>query len=153
MDGTSGALYAIFLNNLTKYFKIHAQEATSVNAKFWSSALEAALVSLQRYTPATAGDRTLMDALIPFINSLRTASLHDASAAARQGAEKTMFMRPGLGRSVYIGNEKSWLGKIPDPGAWGLSKFFEGLYHGFVCAKSEQTTEGCRQYVMGKITE
>lgn len=130
MDGTSGALYAIFLNNLTHYFKLHAQETTSVDANFWSSALDAALASLQKYTPATAGDRTLMDSLIPFITTLRTASLHEASTAARQGAEKTMFMRPGLGRSVYIGNEESWLGKIPDPGAWGLSKFFEGLYQG-----------------------
>jgi dihydroxyacetone kinase len=127
MDGTSGALYAIFLNNLTHYFKLHAQDATSVDIKFWSNALDAALVSLQKYTPATAGDRTLMDSLIPFIVTLRTASLHEASAAAGEGAKKTMFTRPGLGRSVYIGNEESWLGKIPDPGAWGLSKLFDGL--------------------------
>lgn len=130
MDGTSGALYNIFLNSLTHYFKLRAQEATSVDAKFWSCALDVALVSLQKYTTATVGDRTLMDALIPFITTLRTADLQSASAAAKKGAEKTTYMRPGLGRSVYIGNEENWLGKIPDPGAWGLSKLLEGLTQG-----------------------
>ncbi|KAH6613007.1 dihydroxyacetone kinase [Boeremia exigua] len=130
MDGTSGALYAIFLNNLTRYFKSHAHEPTTVNSGFWSDALDTALAALGRYTPATVGDRTLMDALIPFTTTLRTAGLHEASLAAREGAEKTRFMRPGLGRSVYIGNEDRWLGKIPDPGAWGLSKLFEGLVRG-----------------------
>ncbi|KAL2394116.1 Dihydroxyacetone kinase 1 [Exophiala dermatitidis] len=128
MDGTSGALYTIFLNSLTHYFKLRAGEKTTVDTTFWSKALESTLAALTKYTPAQVGDRTLMDALLPFAQSLQaTGDFKQASQAAKEGAAKTAAMRPGLGRSVYIGNEETWLGKIPDPGAWGLSKFFEGL--------------------------
>jgi dihydroxyacetone kinase len=105
MDGTSGALYAIFLNSLTHYFVSRAREATVVDSKFWGEALDTALKSLKKYTAADVGDRTLMDALIPFVLELRLGSLQEASAAAAEGA--TMFMRPGLGRTVYIGDEDS----------------------------------------------
>ena len=128
MDGTSGALYAISLNNLTYYFKLHANEASVVETRFWTEALKSALSALSRYTPAQIGDRTMMDALIPFTTTLvLTGNLREATKEAKEGTLKTVFLRPGLGRTVYIGNEDSWLGKIPDPGAWGLSKFFEGL--------------------------
>jgi dihydroxyacetone kinase len=127
MDGTSGALYAIFLNSLTHYFVSRAGEATVVDSKFWSEALDAALNSLKKYTAADVGDRTLMDALIPFVVTLRLGSLQEASAAAAEGAMNTMFMQPGLGRTVYIGDEDSWLGTIPDPGAWGLHRLLQGF--------------------------
>jgi len=128
MDGTSGALYAIFLNNLTHYFKLRTNESTSINAGFWIEALTSTLASLSKYTPADVGDRTMMDALIPFVLALKTSGdLKQAAQAAKEGALKTMSMRPGLGRTVYIGNEDTWMGKIPDPGAWGLKVFFEGL--------------------------
>lgn len=128
MDGTSGALYAIFLNSLTHFFKLHANERATVDTKFWSDALGSALSALAKYTPAQIGDRTLMDALLPYAQALQsTSDFRQASQAAKEGAAKTAAMRPGLGRTVYIGNEESWFGKIPDPGAWGLSKFFEGL--------------------------
>jgi triose/dihydroxyacetone kinase / FAD-AMP lyase (cyclizing) len=28
---------------------------------------------------------------------------------------------------VYVGAEEEWMGKVPDPGAWGLSEFLTGL--------------------------
>lgn len=128
MDGTSGALYAIFLNNLTHYFKLRTKEAISVDTRFWTHALSSTLSSLSKYTPAQVGDRTMMDSLIPFVLTLEASSdVKQAAQAAKEGALKTMSMRPGLGRTVYIGNEERWMGKIPDPGAWGLKAFFEGL--------------------------
>lgn len=128
MDGTSGALYAIFLNALTQDFKLRSGHAATVDVKFWSLALTNASTALSKYTPAKVGDRTLMDALEPFIKTLSiTGRLKDAASAAAAGATKTKDMRASLGRAVYVGEESEWVGRIPDPGAWGLSKFFEGL--------------------------
>ncbi|KAK5046878.1 hypothetical protein LTR84_007232 [Exophiala bonariae] len=128
MDGTSGALYGIFLNSLLHYFRSHAEVMTVVDRGFWTLALDSALTVLSKYTPAQVGDRTMMDALIPFTLALKASSdVQHAASVAKEGALKTRSMRPGLGRTVYIGNEEAWLGKVPDPGAWGLSEFFEGL--------------------------
>jgi triose/dihydroxyacetone kinase / FAD-AMP lyase (cyclizing) len=32
---------------------------------------------------------------------------------------------------VYVGGESEWVGKIPDPGAWGLKEFLVGLAAAF----------------------
>jgi dihydroxyacetone kinase len=127
MDGTSGALYAIFLNSLTHYFQLHLK-TKDVDLKIWTEALDSSLSALSTYTPARTGDRTLMDALIPFVATLKnTERLETAVKAAEVGALNTKFMHPALGRTVYVGSEAKWMGKIPDPGAWGLYRFLEGL--------------------------
>ncbi|KIW04690.1 dihydroxyacetone kinase [Verruconis gallopava] len=129
MDGTSGAIYAIFFNSLMQYVKTHAQDPDSaIDPAFWSQALDSAISTLRQYTAASVGDRTLMDTLLPFSETLRMS--HDisaAAAAATKGAESTKSMKASLGRSVYVGGENEWLGTIPDPGAWGLMRLFDGL--------------------------
>ncbi|KAJ9634209.1 hypothetical protein H2199_009093 [Coniosporium tulheliwenetii] len=128
MDGTSGALYAIFMNALTQDFKLRSGPAAIADVEFWSLTLRNASAALAKYTPAKVGDRTLIDALEPFVKTLSsTGRLQDAASAAVAGAAKTREMRASLGRAVYVGEESEWRGKIPDPGAWGLGKFFEGL--------------------------
>ena len=180
MDGTSGALYAIFVNALARNLavlgrgqqKLEKQKSTesrddmeenpaaaqppsdpkqgasrnpqisSSNTGFrsreaiapqyishhsklhlWIQALTLCLTTLASYTPAQEGDRTLLDALIPFVRSLegsfsdsssktdsddvdRTQTsvgeiLKNAVAEAEAGAQKTRWMRPKLGRAVY----------------------------------------------------
>lgn len=130
MDGTSGALYAIFLNALVH--GLRAQDTTgsptAVDAKIWGKALKSAVTALGKYTPAQVGDRTLIDALVPFSNTLsETADVHAAAKAAQEGTEATKHLKASLGRTVYVGSEGGWLGKIPDPGAFGLSEFLSGL--------------------------
>ena len=124
MDGTSGALYAIFLNSL-----VHAlsqQQAGPADEKAWATALTQASNSLSKYTPAQPGDRTLIDALYPFVENLMSSNdLKQAAEAARKGAEGTKGMKASLGRTVYIGGKG--FEQVPDPGAWGLSEFFLGL--------------------------
>jgi triose/dihydroxyacetone kinase / FAD-AMP lyase (cyclizing) len=128
MDGTSGAIYSIFVNALVHYFKQDAPPHSEVSVAVWANALQHALNALTKYTAARKGDRTLMDVLIPFIETLSSSSdLQQAAEAAEKGAQRTKFLMPNLGRSVYIGSQEDWLGKIPDPGAWGLSKFLNGL--------------------------
>ena len=83
-----------------------------------------ALDGLRRYTPARAGDRTLMDALEPFLAELqRRKDVVSAARCAREGAESTRGMLPRLGRTVYI----EQVGDIPDPGAVGIAELVEGL--------------------------
>jgi len=129
MDGTSGAIYAIFLNALA--YGLREQDKGSsqeVTANTWAAAIKSALGDLAKYTPAAPGDRTLMDSLVPFVDTLaKNGDIKAAAQASRKGAEDTKGMKASLGRAVYVGSEEEWIGKIPDPGAWGLAEFFDGL--------------------------
>ncbi|TDZ59850.1 Dihydroxyacetone kinase 1 [Colletotrichum trifolii] len=124
MDGTSGALYAIFLNALVGGLRSLAPG--TADPKVWAAALKQSSDAMSRYTPARPGDRTLVDALYPFVETLgQTGDVKKAAEAARAGAETTKGMKASLGRTVYIGG--SGFEQVPDPGAWGLSCFFAGL--------------------------
>lgn len=114
MDGTSGALYAIYLNSLTHALRERVSSGVASPA-VWGQALEAASVSFGKYTPAQPGDRTLVDALQPFVETLNsTGDLTKAAEASRKGADSTKGMKASLGRSVYIGG--SGFEQVPDPG-------------------------------------
>ncbi|KAH7008320.1 Dak1 domain-containing protein [Ilyonectria destructans] len=123
MDGTSGALFAIFLNAL-----VHALSGVAGTAtpEVWAKALKQSNEALSKYTPARPGDRTLVDALYPFVEVLgETGDVKKAAEAARKAADETKGMQASLGRSVYVGG--SGYQEVPDPGAWGLACFFLGL--------------------------
>jgi dihydroxyacetone kinase len=97
--------------------------------QMWSNAASSLLQSLAKYTPAQPGDRTLMDALYPFVQTLETTgNLKSAAEAADTGAKRTRGMKASLGRTVYVGGE-AWQ-DVPDPGAHGLAKFLTGLSEG-----------------------
>ncbi|KAF2005572.1 dihydroxyacetone kinase [Amniculicola lignicola CBS 123094] len=130
MDGTSGAIYAIFLNALAHGLRSNASSSPQpVTAEVWARALEVSLQSLSRYTPAQPGDRTLIDALHPFVKTLSKAGDIDSAAkAADEGAKGTRGMKASLGRTVYVGGE-GWQG-VPDPGAHGLAELLLGLSEG-----------------------
>lgn len=125
MDGTSGALYAIFLNSLVH--SLRQQGSTGeATPNIWGAALKHASESLSHYTPAQPGDRTLVDALHPFVEVLNaTGDVKQAAEASRKGAEGTKGMQASLGRAVYVGG--TGYEQVPDPGAWGLSELFLGL--------------------------
>jgi dihydroxyacetone kinase len=137
MDGTSGAIYAIFLNALAAGVRVQSPTASSPAAEvkepmqvgIWARALESSLNALGKYTPAQPGDRTLVDALDPFVGTLsRTGNVQKASEAAIDGAKKTKDMKASLGRTVYVGGEG--FKTVPDPGAYGLAEFLMGLGEG-----------------------
>ncbi|KAL9581466.1 MAG: hypothetical protein Q9212_003887 [Teloschistes hypoglaucus] len=127
MDGTSGALYAIFLNSLAANVrKLDSSNATDLTSKMLAQALDDSLVALGEYTPAKPGDRTLMDSLVPFVETLKaTGDTKEAATAAEAGAARTKGMEASLGRSVYVGGEGHK--EVPDPGAYGLSQFLTAL--------------------------
>ena len=127
MDGTSGALYAIFLNSLASNLRLQDTGlSTTVTTHVWAKALALSIEGLGRYTPAQPGDRTLMDALAPFVDVLsQTGDVKKAAKAAKEGADGTKGMRASLGRSVYVGG--TGFEEVPDPGAHGLSVLLSGI--------------------------
>ena len=126
MDGTSGALYELFFTALSTAFQTMGDETATFET--WDRAAHVALERLQAMTPARVGDRTLMDALIPYIDALASGSLEKAAEAARRGCESTKGMGASLGRAVYVASE-NW-DRVADPGAEGVVAIVEGLLQG-----------------------
>jgi dihydroxyacetone kinase len=87
----------------------------------WAKALEEGVRAISELGGAKPGDRTMLDALDPFVRSLKSAvtnfsreALLTAVDEAQRGAEATAQMKPRLGRSSYL--QDRVLGH-PDPGA------------------------------------
>lgn len=117
MGGTSGALYCIYLTALA---------GSLANESSVPKALKAALEQFFDYTNARLGDRTMMDALIPFIDTFaESGDVQQALKMASDGVEGTKTMQAKLGRSTYL-DEKATQG-IPDPGAYGLYVLLNGM--------------------------
>jgi hypothetical protein len=117
MGGTSGALYCIFLSSL-------AQNLST--ASNFPEALKGALDHLLNYTRARLGDRTVLDCLIPFTETLlKTGNAKNALEEAAKGVESTKKLEAKMGRSSYL-DEAATRG-VPDPGAYGLLKLLEGM--------------------------
>ncbi|KAG6033128.1 hypothetical protein E4U41_007000 [Claviceps citrina] len=126
MDGTSGALYAIFLNALARSLRSLGAAAAAITPDIWAAVLRQSCEALARYTPARPCDRTLVDALYPFVDTLeQTGDVRAAAHAARAAADRTRGMKASLGRSVYVGGRG--FEQVPDPGAFGLAVFLGGL--------------------------
>ncbi len=129
MGGTSGAIYAIFLNAVANNLTDQALANPSTNLQdLIRTSLQRGLNELFRYTPARIGHRTLMDALIPFVEAYtEEASFRDAALEARKGAEGTRWMAAALGRASYVGRDRfDEEGGIPDPGALGVVSILRG---------------------------
>ncbi|KAJ5931121.1 dihydroxyacetone kinase [Penicillium verhagenii] len=144
MGGTSGALYGIFLNSFVSAVQKNHDEMKNVNIELFAKSATQALETLKGYTNARENSRTLMDALIPFINELSTAVFTDkenvANAlqrglkAAQDGAEATKWMQSSFGRSTYVGasaGDENPTKGIPDPGACGIVAIITGIQAAF----------------------
>jgi len=117
MGGTSGALYCIFLSSLAQNLW---------DAPTFADALQGALDSLLKYTRARLGDRTCLDCLIPFVETLKkTGDSKKALEEATKGVETTKKLEAKLGRSSYLDEAATW--GVPDPGAYGLLMLLEGM--------------------------
>jgi ATP-dependent dihydroxyacetone kinase len=116
--GSSGPFYAVALLRAAREL-----DRPAIDGAVWAQAFSAAAVSISQLGGAKAGDRTMLDALLPateaFAQGVQSGlSLREAwakaIAAAEQGAEATAKMRPRLGRAAYLGDRA--LG-APDAGA------------------------------------
>jgi dihydroxyacetone kinase len=122
LGGSSGPLYGVlFLRCAGVLARTHA-----IGLAQWSEALAQGCQALSELGGAKPGDRTMLDALDPFVKTLQQsvsvkstrADLLAAVAAAEHGADATAHMKPALGRSSYLGERV--LG-YPDPGARAIS--------------------------------
>ncbi|KQQ00123.1 MULTISPECIES: dihydroxyacetone kinase family protein [unclassified Rathayibacter] len=127
--GTSGALWGVILNKLGGALG----DDRAVTAQDVSAGATAASDAVREYGKATIGDKTMVDALVPFVNTLaERVSAGDALASAwttaagsaRVAADATSDLMPGLGRARSHG-EKS-LG-TPDPGAISFALIVETI--------------------------
>jgi dihydroxyacetone kinase len=129
LGGTSGPLYAVFVLRAGVVLSEHA-EPGSVGA--WAEALQAGCDGMARLGGASAGDRTMLDALIPASAALSSQAQGVAAAdaasqmaiAAENGAEATRTMLPSKGRSSYLGERA--LGHV-DPGAYAVALWMRAV--------------------------
>lgn len=122
--GTSGALWGLALRS----WSAALDDAAAVTAEATAAGARAALAAISRVGKAEIGDKTLVDALAPFVATLSEAvstgrPLEEAWAMAATAAERaaaaTAALRPRLGRARPLA-ERS-LGH-PDAGATSLAR-------------------------------
>lgn len=125
--GASGALVGALLSTTGRTLGDGPHDTADV-----VKALQAGLAMVKRLGKAQPGDKTLIDALQPFVDALAAqptdqplaAAWTTALPAARQGAEATASMIARRGRSAKLG-ERS-LGH-PDPGATSLVYLLQAM--------------------------
>lgn len=122
--GTSGVLWGQFLRTIGARL---GDDADSASAASVAEAVRAGAEAMQRLGKAQPGDKTMLDALLPFVDELQTSigagvplaqAWGEAAKSATAAAERTADLRPRLGRARPLA-EKS-LG-TPDPGATSLA--------------------------------
>src|SRR5215469_6444624 len=125
MGGASGMLFGLFFRSAEKVPASEVLDLGTLNALF-----DRGLEDLQARTKAQPGDKTMFDALVPALTSLREsrgdliAALDQAASSAMQGAQKSAELIPRFGRAKTLGERA--LG-TPDPGATSVALFFTGL--------------------------
>ena len=117
MGGSSGPLYGVLFLRCGNVL----ESSGGTGLLQWVSAMEEGCRAIGELGGARPGDRTMLDALDPFVRSLKNAGgsssrqvVMAAVEAAERGADATAQMKPRLGRSSYLGERV--LGH-PDPGA------------------------------------
>jgi dihydroxyacetone kinase len=118
LGGSSGPLYGVLF---LRCGNVLANSGATGLAE-WAEALDQGCQAISELGGAKAGDRTMLDALDPFVKALRKSiggkmsreAAIAAVEAADRGVEATAQMKPRLGRSSYLGDRV--LGH-PDPGA------------------------------------
>jgi len=95
--------------------------------------LDRSMQKIQARGGANIGDKTLVDALEPAVNSLKESvianaplllALRKAAEAAKAGCESTKHMTAKHGKAKYLGDQT--LGYV-DPGAYTITLFFDSL--------------------------
>jgi dihydroxyacetone kinase-like protein len=126
MGGASGILFGVWFRGAK--FCAAASELDVATVK---SIFERGLQDLAKKSPATIGDKTMMDALIPATGTLAdvegkslTEVLRSMAASATTGAESTIGLLPRLGRATTLGER---VRAAKDPGATSISIFFTTL--------------------------
>jgi dihydroxyacetone kinase len=121
--GTSGVLWGAVLRSFGDLLPDHR----AAMANDLTAGAAAALAAVQRLGRAELGDKTLVDALVPFVEELRgaveagasgTEAWQQAAHVATKAAEHTAELRPRTGRARPLAERSVG---TPDPGATSLA--------------------------------
>lgn len=132
MGGSSGGIYSILLTSASRAFQ--DQVGGSVDPSQWVRALRLGLEAVMTYGGAQPGDRTMIDALYPALESLEGnmddlrnrpgQALAKAAQACSAGATSTKGMRAQAGRASYVAQDKV---VDEDPGAVAAAAWFSAV--------------------------
>jgi triose/dihydroxyacetone kinase / FAD-AMP lyase (cyclizing) len=129
MGGTLGAIFGILLAAFASSLRTQRAKSDSrANIMdIFATSLTHAVESLKHHTGARVGDRTVMDVLLPFQQTLdQERDMGKAVKSAEEAAEGTRDLKPKFGRASYVG-EGSTEQRLPDPGAWALMEMVRGI--------------------------
>lgn len=119
VGGASGPLYGTLLRRTGK----ELGDESAVSAEELARALGAGVAAVAQLGGAQAGDKTMLDALLPAAEALGT-SFEAGRDAARAGALATVPLQARKGRASYLG-ERS-IGH-QDPGATSAALLIAAL--------------------------
>ena len=119
VGGASGPLYG------TLFLQMGSSAAgkPELSGEDWAAALAAGVAGVQRRGKAELGDKTMIDALVPAVEALRSSlaggatggeALHRSAEAARDGMTATIPLVARKGRASYLGERSA---NHQDPGA------------------------------------
>ncbi|KVD50005.1 dihydroxyacetone kinase [Burkholderia ubonensis] len=127
--GSSGPFYATALLRASR----RLADVAEPSARDWATAFRSAVESIGELGGARAGDRTMLDALVPAVDAFGRALEDDrngaaawaaAVEAAERGAQETARMTPRAGRASYLGERV--IG-TPDGGAVAVALWLRAL--------------------------
>ena len=133
VGGASGPLYG------TLFMQIGKETAGKLELTLsdWTAALDSAVNGVMMRGKANLGDKTMLDTLIPALNTLKVCStdgtqLVDALTAAEKSAEEGMLSTTPLvakkGRASYLGERSAG---TQDPGATSSYFLLKTAAHAF----------------------
>ncbi|AOI70519.1 dihydroxyacetone kinase family protein [Burkholderia ubonensis] len=127
--GSSGPFYATALLRASR----RLADVAEPSARDWATAFRSAVEAIGELGGARAGDRTMLDALVPAVDAFDRALENDpngaaawavAVEAAERGAQETARMTPRAGRASYLGERA--IG-TPDGGAVAVAYWLRAL--------------------------
>lgn len=138
--GASSSLIGAFFMGMANSLDA---DIVSLNCIDLATSLESGLQAVRSNTAAKPGDKTMLDALVPavetFLTSARASgdiaySLRRAAEAANDGAEDTKRFSARFGRARLLGDKTKG---YPDPGAVSIALLFKGFYEGYTGSKGD----------------
>ena len=129
VGGSSGPLYGTLLRKVG----VSAGRAGGLSLASFADGLEQGFAGIQQLAGAKPGDKTMLDAMAPAIESLKASvadgtepaqALGMAAAAAGRGAEATVPMVAKKGRASYLGERSAG---HKDPGAASFAYCMEAV--------------------------
>ena len=121
--GTSGILWGLLLDGVGQQLG----DVDAVTDEGVARAVQSSTTRLQEFSKAQLGDKTMLDALFPFVDALVTAveggtplaeAWRDAASTATEAAQATSSLTPKIGRARPLAERSVG---TPDPGAVSLA--------------------------------